>query len=80
MLRPPARLGHADQVDETHDALDLLAVDRPLDMMRTVVNVWSDSCGAAVIARSEGEPLTLLEAMRAAGVRDMVFSSSFRLP
>lgn len=38
----------------------LLAVDRPLDMMRTVVNVWSDSCGAAVIARSEGEvgPLT----------------------
>ncbi len=33
----------------------LLAVDRPLDMMRTMVNVWSDSCGAAVIARSEGE-------------------------
>ena len=33
----------------------LLAVDRPLDMMRTVVNVWSDSCGAAVISRSEGE-------------------------
>lgn len=33
----------------------LLAVDRPLDMMRTVVNVWSDTCGAAVIARTEGE-------------------------
>jgi Na+/H+-dicarboxylate symporter len=33
----------------------LLAVDRPLDMLRTVTNVWSDSCGAAVIARSEGE-------------------------
>ncbi len=33
----------------------LLAIDRPLDMLRTVVNVWSDSCGAAVIARSEGE-------------------------
>jgi Na+/H+-dicarboxylate symporter len=33
----------------------LLAVDRPLDMLRTVVNVWSDSCGAAIIARSEGE-------------------------
>jgi Na+/H+-dicarboxylate symporter len=33
----------------------LLAVDRPLDMLRTAVNVWSDSCGAAVIARSEGE-------------------------
>ncbi len=33
----------------------LLAVDRPLDMLRTVVNVWSDSCGAAVVARTEGE-------------------------
>ena len=33
----------------------LLAIDRPLDMLRTVVNVWSDTCGAAVIARSEGE-------------------------
>ena len=35
----------------------LLAVDRPLDMMRTVANVWSDSCGTAIIARSEGEDL-----------------------
>ncbi|MEO0652619.1 MAG: dicarboxylate/amino acid:cation symporter, partial [Planctomycetota bacterium] len=34
----------------------LLAVDRPLDMLRTMTNVWSDSCGAAIIARSEGEP------------------------
>jgi Na+/H+-dicarboxylate symporter len=33
----------------------ILAVDRPLDMLRTVVNVWSDSCGAAIIAASEGE-------------------------
>lgn len=33
----------------------ILAVDRPLDMLRTVVNVWSDSCGAAVIGASEGE-------------------------
>jgi len=32
----------------------LLAIDRPLDMMRTAVNVWSDSCGAAMIAKSEG--------------------------
>ena len=32
----------------------LLAIDRPLDMMRTAVNVWSDSCGAAIIASSEG--------------------------
>ncbi len=38
----------------------LLAVDRPLDMMRTVVNVWSDSCGAAVVASTENErPLAL---------------------
>ena len=33
----------------------LLAVDRPLDMMRTVVNVWSDSCGAAIVGQSEHE-------------------------
>lgn len=33
----------------------ILAVDRILDMFRTSVNVWSDACGAAVIARSEGE-------------------------
>lgn len=33
----------------------MLAVDRPLDMFRTAVNVASDTCGAAVIARSEGE-------------------------
>ncbi len=33
----------------------MLAIDRPLDMFRTAVNVYSDSCGAAVIARSEGE-------------------------
>jgi proton glutamate symport protein len=35
----------------------ILAVDRILDMFRTSVNVWSDSCGAVVIARSEGEEL-----------------------
>jgi len=33
----------------------LLVTDRVLDMMRTAVNVFSDSCGAVVIARSEGE-------------------------
>jgi len=33
----------------------ILAVDRILDMMRTTVNVFSDSCGAVIIARSEGE-------------------------
>ncbi len=34
----------------------ILAVDRLLDMSRTAVNVFSDSVGAVVIARSEGEP------------------------
>jgi Na+/H+-dicarboxylate symporter len=33
----------------------LLAIDRPLDMYRTAVNVFSDSCGAVIVARSEGE-------------------------
>ena len=33
----------------------ILAVDRVLDMCRTSVNVFSDSCGAVIIGRSEGE-------------------------
>lgn len=32
-------------------------VDRLLDMVRTSVNVFSDTCGAAIIARTEGERL-----------------------
>ena len=28
----------------------IIAVDRVLDMCRTSVNVWSDSCGCAIIA------------------------------
>ena len=35
----------------------MLAIDRPLDMFRTMVNITSDSVGAAVIAKSEGENL-----------------------
>ena len=35
----------------------MLAVDRPLDMIRTMVNVTSDSIGTAIIANSEGEKL-----------------------
>jgi Na+/H+-dicarboxylate symporter len=31
----------------------ILAVDRVLDMCRTSVNVWSDSCGCAVVGRLE---------------------------
>jgi len=33
----------------------MLAVDRPLDMMRGLVNIFSDAVGAMLIARSEGE-------------------------
>jgi Na+/H+-dicarboxylate symporter len=33
----------------------ILAVDRVLDMFRTMVNVLSDSCGAVIIAKLEGE-------------------------
>jgi len=33
----------------------ILAVDRVLDMCRTSVNVFSDSCGAVIIARVTGE-------------------------
>ncbi len=37
----------------------ILAVDRVLDMCRTSVNVFSDSCGAVVVGRSEGETAIL---------------------
>jgi len=33
----------------------MLAIDRPLDMMRTMVNVCSDTVGTVIIAKSEGE-------------------------
>ena len=39
----------------------ILAVDRILDMFRTTVNVWSDSCGTALIARYQGEKLDITE-------------------
>jgi len=39
----------------------ILAVDRVLDMARTAVNVFSDSCGAVVIGRLEGEQTILGE-------------------
>ena len=38
----------------------ILAVDRVLDMCRTAVNVFSDSCGAVIIARSQGEETALV--------------------
>ena len=38
------------------DALAIILVfDRVLDMCRTAVNVFGDSCAAVVVARSEGE-------------------------
>ncbi len=37
----------------------ILTVDRILDMMRTTVNVWSDSSCAVIIAKSEGETLKI---------------------
>lgn len=37
----------------------LLAVDRPLDMLRTSVNVFGDSCVAVTVARSQGEALKI---------------------
>ncbi|MBA3022507.1 MAG: dicarboxylate/amino acid:cation symporter [Gammaproteobacteria bacterium] len=39
----------------------ILAVDRVLDMCRTSVNVFSDSCGAVIIARLDGEENVLLD-------------------
>ena len=37
----------------------LLVTDRILDMLRTAVNVYSDDCGAVIIARTEGEQTTV---------------------
>lgn len=37
----------------------ILSVDRILDMCRTTINVWSDTCGAVVIAKTEGETLKI---------------------
>ena len=40
----------------------LFAVDRLLDMCRTSVNVFGDSCGAVIIAKTEGEENVLMPA------------------
>lgn len=37
----------------------ILAVDRLLDMFRTTVNVYGDTCAAAIIAKTEGEKLNV---------------------
>lgn len=38
----------------------LMVFDRPLDMCRTAVNIFSDSVGAVTVARSEGEATRLI--------------------
>ena len=38
----------------------LLVTDRVLDMFRTAINIFSDSCGAVIIAKRQGE-LGILE-------------------
>lgn len=46
-------------IDNNPEALlivgGMLSIDRPLDMARTAVNVYSDSCAAVVVAKWEGE-------------------------
>lgn len=37
----------------------VLAVDRILDMFRTALNVYGDTCAAVIIAKSEGEKLSI---------------------
>lgn len=37
----------------------ILAVDRVLDMFRTAINVFGDTCAAVIIAKSEGEVLKI---------------------
>jgi Na+/H+-dicarboxylate symporter len=44
----------------------ILAVDRILDMCRTTVNIFSDSCGAVIIARTEGEDKVLAPSSQSA--------------
>ena len=39
----------------------ILTIDRPLDMARTTVNVFGDTVGAVVIAKSEGEKIDGME-------------------
>ena len=67
MQRPGEQAARAETVGEAIglpvEAVGLiLAVDRVLDMCRTSVNVFSDSCGAVLIGRLEGEKGILRDA------------------
>ncbi len=44
----------------------ILVTDRLLDMVRTSINVFSDSCGAVIIGTSEGENEILVDAAESA--------------
>jgi proton glutamate symport protein len=45
----------------------LMVFDRPLDMCRTAINVFSDSVGAVTIAKSEGETNVLTRSATSSG-------------
>ena len=53
-------ISHQVGVDIGYEAIAIILIfDRVLDMCRTAVNVWGDSCAAVVIAKSEGEDQVL---------------------
>ena len=41
-----------------HEGL-VIGVDRILDMLRTAVNVYGDTCVAVLVGKSEGEKLSI---------------------
>ena len=48
-------IGIGDNPQAMLSVAAMLSIDRPLDMCRTAVNVYSDSCAAAVVGKWEGE-------------------------
>ena len=53
-------VSHQVGVEIGYEAIAIILIfDRILDMCRTAVNVWGDSCAAVVIAKSEGEDQVL---------------------
>ena len=50
-----AAIGIGDNPQAMLIVAAMLSIDRPLDMARTAVNVYSDSCAAAVVGKWEGE-------------------------
>ena len=59
-------IGVAAEIARVVRGIGQRGVDRLLDMFRTTVNVWSDSCGTSIIASSEGETdLKILAGSRA---------------